>query len=196
MRAVRWGSSFGLIAALAAPAMGAGLQVDPNAWPIWQVRLQLSLNSANGLALEPAMPRAARLLGDYYLPRLRLGPQSAVRLTSGVLIGTRDALLDPAPQRAAWSSGVGQFALSRTAAMVPRIPDPAGDSVVTRPYLGLGYSAGDLRAGWGFSADVGLAAQNPGALRLGGGLGGQSLDDLLRALRLQPVLQLGVSYAF
>jgi hypothetical protein len=61
------------------------------------------------------------------------------------------------------------------------------------PYLGIGYSDASLRGGWGFSADLGLAAQSFGAAR---SLGSQSLDDTIRDMRLTPVLQLGVSYRF
>jgi predicted membrane channel-forming protein YqfA (hemolysin III family) len=53
-----------------------------------------------------------------------------------------------------------------------------------------------LRGGWGFSADLGVAAQNGGNQRLMRSLMSQSLDDTLRELRFTPVLQLGVSYRF
>jgi len=53
-----------------------------------------------------------------------------------------------------------------------------------------------LRGGWGFTADVGLATGS--GLRTGrdAELGAQGLDELLRELRLRPVLQVGASYAF
>jgi hypothetical protein len=54
------------------------------------------------------------------------------------------------------------------------------------------------RSGWSFSADFGLVALAGGNMvRLGRVVGGsQSLDDLVRELRLSPVLQFGASYAF
>jgi hypothetical protein len=64
------------------------------------------------------------------------------------------------------------------------------------PYVGVGYSDSSVRGGWGFSADLGLAAQNFGLQRAARSLGNQSLDDFVRDLRLTPVLQLGVSYRF
>ncbi|MFG5407861.1 hypothetical protein ABXN37_06800 [Piscinibacter sakaiensis] len=66
------------------------------------------------------------------------------------------------------------------------------------PYLGLGYSAQPARGGWGFSADIGLVAQAPGAVvRLGRVFNGsQTLDDMLREMRLSPLLNVGVSYSF
>ena len=75
--------------------------------------------------------------------------------------------------------------------------DGATDSA-TLPYLGVGYSGLSLRGGWSFSADLGLVAFAPGnAVKLGRVIGGtQGLDDLLRDLRMSPVIQLGVSYSF
>jgi hypothetical protein len=64
------------------------------------------------------------------------------------------------------------------------------------PYVGLGYSGLTGRGGWGFAADVGVMALHGDSVRFGRLSGAQSLDDLLRDLRLTPVLQLGVSYSF
>jgi hypothetical protein len=66
------------------------------------------------------------------------------------------------------------------------------------PYLGIGYAGTGLKGDWGFSADVGLAAQNPGAMgQLGRAFNGDmGFGDALRELRLQPVVRLGVSYKF
>jgi len=76
---------------------------------------------------------------------------------------------------------------------MPYTNDVAGDNA-TLPYLGIGYTGLSPRNGWGFSADLGLVAKNPGnALRAGGG---QSLDEMIRDMRMTPLLQLGVSYAF
>ena len=61
--------------------------------------------------------------------------------------------------------------------------------------LELGFSSRDsgLRNGWGFRADLGLAAKNVWAAH---SLGNQPLDDMVRDMRLTPVLQLGVSYRY
>ena len=66
------------------------------------------------------------------------------------------------------------------------------------PYLGLGYTSVSVRAGWGFSADIGMVARQPSsAIKLGRVAGGgQALDEVLRELRLTPLLNLGVSYSF
>ena len=71
--------------------------------------------------------------------------------------------------------------------------DPANDTA-TLPYLGLGYTGLSLRGGWSFSADLGLVARTPGnVVKFGRS---QSLDDTVRELRLELVLQFGVSYSF
>jgi hypothetical protein len=69
------------------------------------------------------------------------------------------------------------------------------------PYVGLGYSTGGPSAnrwgGWGLSADIGLQASQGGEWPLGRALESPAgMGDLLRDLRLIPVVQLGVSYAF
>jgi len=85
--------------------------------------------------------------------------------------------------------------LGQTPGAAPGLADPAADSTLTWPYLGVGYSGSSLRYGLNFSADLGLAAQNPGAIRLGR-VGSAGLDEFARELKLMPVLQLGVSYRF
>ena len=64
--------------------------------------------------------------------------------------------------------------------------------------MGVGYTGLSVRGGWSVSADLGLVAQNPSnAVRLGRLFGsGQNLDDMVRDLRMTPMFQLGVSYAF
>jgi hypothetical protein len=61
----------------------------------------------------------------------------------------------------------------------------------TVPYLGLGFSAAPWRNRLAISADLGLVADRGSAL-----FGNQGLEGTLRELRLSPVLQLGVRYAF
>ena len=68
----------------------------------------------------------------------------------------------------------------------------------TVPYIGIGYSNLAGKSGWSFSADLGVVSQSPGSVvRFGRVFGGsQSLDDVIRDMRLAPVVQLGVSYSF
>jgi hypothetical protein len=64
--------------------------------------------------------------------------------------------------------------------------------------VGIGYSNLWGTSGWSFSADLGVVSQNPAnAVRFGRVFGGsQGLDDVVRDMRLAPVVQLGVSYSF
>ncbi len=115
------------------------------------------------------------VLGDYYFDRMRLGGANVsggFRATSGVLLGQRSAVLG-----APTGSALQPY-----------------DVWSAMPYVGIGWSGVSLRKGWGVSADLGLALRGSnGGLRIGSG---PSLDDLLRELRLTPMLQIGVSYAF
>lgn len=75
----------------------------------------------------------------------------------------------------------------------------AGDTPAdAAPYVGIGYVGLAAKGGWGLKADLGLVAES-GGLRTGRastGNAGLAWDGALRELRLTPLLQLGVSYAF
>jgi len=112
-----------------------------------------------------------RLLGDYQLDALRLGQTGGLRLTGGLLINLRNTA----------STGL-----------------PSSDTAApTLPYAGIGYASGSLSGSWGFSADLGLAANGLG-LSLGNRNGplGLGVDGGLRDLRLQPMIRLGMNLAF
>jgi hypothetical protein len=114
------------------------------------------------------------VLGDYYFSRVRLGSSNVsggFRATSGLLLNQR-------PSRPALSS-----------------VESSTEPWLAAPYLGLGWTGVSARGGWGLTADIGLAGRTSGSpgLRV---TGAQGLDDLLRELRLTPMLHLGVSYAF
>ena len=182
------------------PALAAdGLNVAPGTTfgERWAARLSITrATTAHDAPADAGLHRAvsARLLGDYFFASPIQGDQagqSGLRLTSGLFLGPRGALFGPAAP-ALTEPGALTLGHRRLTATSPNV---APDSVLAWPYLGLGYSAGSLRAGWGFSADLGLAAQNAGALSPGR-MFSQGVDELLRDLRLRPVLQLGLSYAF
>jgi hypothetical protein len=201
-----------LVVSGAALAQGRGLVPSSATIDLspWQLRVDLQVapprstpgGPISGLIGSPpdgsasARWRSTRLLGDYYPDSLRLGETDAVRLTSGLLIGQRAGLRDPS----ALLVTRGNADAGSLAAPVPwSSPDTSTDPVVTWPYLGIGYSGTGLRGNWSIKADIGLAAQRPGAARAGFGRwisGTQNLDDFLRDLRLSPMFQLGVSYAF
>jgi hypothetical protein len=170
-----------LLGVAAALAASAGVQAqgltparDALGGPFWQARFErdsVSLLSARGLGAPLAaigVVQNLRLLGDYQFRTLRLGDTGGLRLTGGLLIQLR------APQ-----SGM-----------------PAHDLPSALPYAGVGYASGRGDGAWGFSADLGLAAQGLGSLRLDrlvNGGGSLSADG---SLRLLPMIRLGVSLAF
>jgi hypothetical protein len=94
------------------------------------------------------------------------------------------------------AGGIG-LASRNTARPGLTLPGDAASETATAPYLGIGYTGLWERSRWGFSADLGLLAQNgAGAARLGRVGGSASLDDAIRDLRMTPLFQLGVSYSF
>jgi hypothetical protein len=109
-----------------------------------------------------------------------------------VLLGQRSlALGTPALSS---SQGVALTQLRQPRVALPGI-ESASEPWAAVPYIGIGWSGVSVRGGWGVSADLGVAGRSGGS----GGLrvnSNQPLDDLLRELRIAPMVQLGVSYAF
>lgn len=175
-------------------ASGEGLVADETAigWSRWQGRVSIVTGApawrADLMAVEGHGPNvgSASILGDYYFSQklLGAGATGGFRATSGLIVGARTTPWSP--------SGTG-IRVERRAGF----PAQAGD-LGTVPYVGLGWSGASLRGGWAVSADLGVMSLNPGgAVKFGRVLGNlQNLDDVLRDLRLAPVLQLGVSYSF
>lgn len=208
MRSAHWVAAAAMLMGTAgsAWAVGSGLvPTDTNLWPRWQGRLALGTYSP---ALHPdAMnPESqglklggASLLGDYYFSRSLRGPGSGggFRATSGLFVGSRStSLLWTSP---AASLGGRAFTVDRRglgASGIASPVDPNADPGAV-PYVGVGYTGLAGKGAWGFSADLGVMALNPGsAVKLGRVFTGQSLDDTLRDMRLAPLVQLGVSYSF
>jgi hypothetical protein len=198
---IRWAGRLGLSAALiaaTAPAGAQGLTLDDNAafGPRLQARIGLNTSGAPSEGGSTSwQQQAGVVLGDYYFSRARLGQgqiSSGFRATSGVLLGQRSiAIGTPALSH---GPGLGLTTLRQSRPAMPGL-EVAGEPWTAVPYVGIGWSGASLRGGWGVSADFGFAARSYGS----GGLritGSQSLDDLLRELRLTPMVQVGVSYAF
>src|SRR5262249_4146918 len=117
-----------------------------------------------------------------------------LRATSGLVAGRAGVLSAPTLPSAQGST----FSLSARRVQPSALAD-AGDPSATMPYLGVRYTRVSARGGWGFTADIGIMGYGSGnGLRFGHSPGGgtQTVDDLLRELRMTPVLQLGVSYSF
>ena len=213
MQSSRWNRSV-LVAALAVlcsaqPAFAddtnSGESALP-AWARWQGRVSLGLTAPAGRALSLATPGAGlqadrlSVLGDYYfgdISRAR-GYAGGFRATSGVIVGSRSPLWSG---QASLSASRGLLGVERqVTGLLPALPSVADPNAETTavPYFGLGYTGLSLRSKWSFSADLGMVARSPGGVvKLGRVFtGSQGVDDLLRELRLAPMLQLGVSYSF
>lgn len=191
------GRSFGWMlafAALGGAHAGEGLAVNRDAaWPKWQARLAIQTAPADWRsALQDGATVGHRLrsfgvMGDYYFLRAPLGEHSSggFRATSGVVLGQASG---------AWALPAGGASSVGRRHSAFGAADASLDGTV--PYAGVGYSALAANGGWGFTADLGLMAVGS-RVHLGqAGAVTQRLDDLVRDLRLMPVLQLGVSYSF
>lgn len=206
------GSSFlvravaGVSFAMLCPSVLAqGIVASDAAWPRWQARAAIGLpadtTAASSLRMGASAPQSRvhsmALYGDYYfsLPSLGTPSLGGFRATSGLIVGPSPLALGPS----AIAAGNGRaWALGRTDIPLAAAFDSADAQTTALPYLGLGYTRLSRNGGWGFSADVGLVAQNPsGAWRAGRSLfAPQNLDDAVRNLRLTPLVHVDVRYAF
>jgi hypothetical protein len=209
MLTAKWMLRFAAVAAALpwlAHAEGLKADVDQVPWARWQARLALSTSAPlwrNGIDGQDRTTNSLTgisVMGDYYFVRSVAagGIASGFRATSGLIVGPRSSLWTGRPGL----GGSGAFNIDRrlfdpSSSTAPGSVDVAGDTATT-PYLGVGYSGLSLRGGWSVSADLGLMALAPNnAVKLGRVFGGtQGLDELLRDLRLSPMVQLGVSYSF
>lgn len=152
--------------------------------------LQLDLSVAK---LGAAQMRT-QLFGDYYLTGPGFGDSrvsGGLRVTSGLAIGPSLATPSLPPLRLLDNGQWGAPAAAAT-------PLERDSARVMLPYIGLGYTSLSARAGWGITADIGLGGQRPGE-RVRFGMGNPTaaqFESVLNTLRLSPVIQLGVSYAF
>lgn len=191
------------LAAVASARAQVGLAVPTTdgIWPQMQARLTLQTTSptplSRGAFARDADGSAARgvrggaLFGDYVLLRRGLGE---LRATGGVVLGS----LVGAPALAHGGSGrFGLGVLESPATQAAPTPSMTLD-VTALPYLGLGYRSPPLWQALSVSADVGVVTAHPsGAAGVGRALlGQQAMDAALREMRLAPMLQLGVRYAF
>jgi hypothetical protein len=171
-------------------------------WPHWEGRIgvvldqtgarspsfSLGLPHANGLKL-----RSAHLLSDYHF-------SGGFRATAGLIHGTTNL---PWWTQAKSNSGLN---LSLENTDVFNLPSTANGSVDDTPrtvaYVGAGYSARLNHAkdygAWNFNADLGVISLNSANIgRLSRVLqGDQGVDELVRDLKLRPVLKVSVDYAF
>ncbi|MBI3157521.1 MAG: hypothetical protein HYZ20_19245 [Burkholderiales bacterium] len=129
-----------------------------------------------------------RLLGDHFLT----GPGWSAPGLAGGLRVSGGLALDHGARPQATGRGLALPAPAGT----PGAYSAEAARWTVQPYLGIGYSL-STRSGWGFAADLGLGGRRAGdGLRLASPAAGGVVERVLDELRLAPVLQLGVSYAF
>ena len=204
MRILRLSALLALLCAAGLAAAEGGLKVNAAGgfWSDMQTKLRFSavvLDNSPALAGYPGLlnvadgsPLGASLGGDYYFSKdlvTRGQPPTGFRASGALLIRQPGVSLSDL----AWQSRA-----TASLAAPLRLAEPGHQSLSAMPYLGIGYSDYSLKTGWGFWADIGLVVQSPGnAVGMGRVLSGsQSVDDLVRELRLAPTLQLGVNYSF
>ena len=161
--------------------------------PHWQARFGV----ASPLLADSAarlQGTSLQLLADYYWQGFRparFGLSGGFRATSGLLVGER--ALSPMPVSPVSRS----LAASTAGVRALRLGEAERELALAVPYVGVGYSGFSLRGGWGFTADLGLAGTGGGLqMRRDGPAHASGADEILRELRLTPVLQIGASYAF
>jgi hypothetical protein len=197
---VRW--AFWVLAAHTGMAIaGDGLMAPAvdSWWPGWQARIALQTTQGSALQTSRLLPTdnrpralfGAAFLGDYNFARPWFG---TFRATSGLVAGS----LGGAPQLMAGGASPLGLALFSRAAPSAWGGGTAPEAVATVPYLGLGFSRPALRDGLSIVADVGVVAESPANLgNLGRAVfGNAGVENALRDMRLSPMWQLGVRYAF
>lgn len=185
-------------AALAAPAaaQGSGLTLPGSdwLWPELQARIMVQTTATSPLAPTalartgetPALRsvQGAALFGDYVFARRELG---SFRATGGLVLGS----LAGVPTLAGTAG-------ARLGLGVLDAPAAGGSDAGALPYLGFGYSSPALWGALSLTADIGLVAgRASGVAGVGRALfGNQAMDAALREMRLGPMLQFGMRYAF
>jgi hypothetical protein len=192
-------------------AAGNGLVVSGGkgkSWPTWQGRLSMGVTHA-AWPTDAAQPQrdtklsGLGLLGDYYFNTggANLSRDSGFRATSGLMIGSQSAALLSGTGEALSAPASGRLFSSDRRALGLHVPPAARTEEETAhgatPYVGLGYSSLSAQGGWGFSADIGVMLQPSDSVKLGATRNNnQNLEDMLRDMRLSPLMYLSVSYSF
>lgn len=174
-------------------------------WPHWEGRIGVVIdrpinplkdsfvlaqpNQSAGLRV-----RSMHILSDYYV-------DGGFRATAGVLRGDSG--------QAWWGSAgnggglnLSMQRLDSLGLMSSLSPMGISQDTQTTPYLGAGYSnsltINGTPSAWRFNADLGVISANSGTMnRLSQVLQGErSLDDMVRDMRLRPVVKVSVGYSF
>lgn len=203
----------GSAAAVAQPAAADGLRwsaggglASGTVLGAWSTRFGWADAPADPALANPVTARLSwQWLNDY-----RFGTGGGLRATGG-LLGGLDRGSNGAANSANFASTPGANSGSPSTGSTLRLSGGTrpvwassanstfGDNLWATPYVGLGYDTATTPrsgwGGWGLSADVGWVTRRTGGRGLG--LGAQTDgEDSWRSLRVAPMLQVGVSYAF
>ena len=182
---------------------GKGLSLrSATSWLNWEGRIGAVIERPvnpvhdNFVLAQPAQGglrmRSLHVLADHYV-------SGGFRATVGLVSGEAG--------QAWWSSGDTGGGLNLSLQQLDTLGTPMGKRrnnllPQAQAYIGAGYStrsdAVDASQDWRFNADFGLIdTASSSADRLGGMLQGErSVDDVVRGLRMRPVLKVSVGYAF
>jgi hypothetical protein len=171
-------------------------------WPHWEGRIGVVLDQADvrspsfslGLPGSGGLKlRSAHLLSDYHF-------SGGFRATAGLIHGSTSL---PWWGKGGLNTAGLNLSLENTDVFnLPTASSSMDDTPRTVAYVGAGYSArlNDAKAYgvWNFNADLGVISLNSGSIgRLSRVLqGDQGVDELVRDLKLRPVLKVSVDYAF
>jgi len=176
---------------------GTNLQL----WPQWEGRVSVVLNNpgdarSNPFSLAPVMGHGLKLHSLQVLSDYSVG--GGFRASLGLIRGSTSSPLLP-------GDGGGLSVRTQQLDLVDpmSVNRPAHDEAQrTVPYVGVGYSDRVIEASgygaWRFNADLGLISLNSQNIgRIGRVFQGeQGVDELVRELRLRPVIKFSVNYAF
>jgi hypothetical protein len=209
MHCASWflGGIVGLLwAPVAMAAQGDGLTPDAGnlSWDRWQGSISLGAGlpawqaSLGGAESSGLKIDSVSLIGNYYFSRSLVGHgnRGGFRTTGGLIYGPRSQLTSWRPL------GARQQGLLGVDRHVVNGADGAGGEgstdFTTLPYLGVGYTTLSTKGTWRFNADLGMLALSPGSsVKLGKAQGtNPGLDEVLREMRIAPLLQFGVTYSF
>lgn len=191
---------------ITAGVQGQGLSLrNQPFWPHWEGRVGVVLDRpinplkdsyvlaqpapSNGLTV-----RSAHILSDYYFA-------GGFRATAGLVRGS--------VTRSTWSDSAGTPGLNLSLQRLDTLSlnqnghtDSFDGESRTLPYVGAGYSSSLAPTGrvslWRFNADLGIITVNSNNIgRISRVLQGDgTLDEIVRDLRLRPVVKVSVRYAF
>lgn len=196
-------------AAIGHPVQGRGLTLaNPDTtslWPHWEGRIGVVLDRGNdGLsnpfALSPTVSTGLKmhslhLLSDYYFA-------GGFRATAGLVRGSTNLPWWPSSQQ-------GNTGLNLSLQRIDLLNVPgqerstlSEDPYRTVPYVGAGYSTRLTESSgvgsWQFNADLGIISLNSRNFDRVRNVfqGEQGIEELIRELRLRPVIKFSVNYAF